>query len=231
MATRPVFAISPARRLIEKGTLAASIFFLGLFGMGASLDVVINSPYNSLMDGFVFVAFEMLVPLFLIGYILLGGMAIALAFGRKRTSSFLFALFALDFLWTFFSHRLTEPGNLFWFPTQYLTGWSLGLTWDFETLYAFLTAVVLYALSRLLCSGTVSDAVASTLSLASVTLMTFTTALVISYPGWFNAHVANYSEDVFGLNLSFVTNGLLFYASAGVAFAARLWFRHRAGRA
>ncbi len=203
--------------------LAASVFLLGLFAMGATFDVIRSSPsVLFLMQGFVSAPFEMLIPLFLSGYILLSALGVSIAWGRRRLSVLFFSLFSFNFWWAFYSHALFDPGNLYWFPTQYLSGWSFGLYWDVETLYVFLLGVGLFAASRLISGAGVVRTAMGSLEIGAVALMAFMGALLLVDPHWFFVQVANYEQDVFGLNLNFLSNGLLFYASAAVALAAEL---------
>ena len=182
------------------------------------------------MLGFLSFPFVAFLPLFLTGYLLLAAFGALVALGRRRLYAVVLALFISDFFWTFFSHVIFQPHDLFWFPTQYSANWGFGPSWDVETFYAFILADGFRFASRLLSSGSLVAGAVASLTLASVSLMVFTGALIAAYPGWFNAHAANFDVDFLGLNLSSITNGLLFYLSAGVAFLAEIIGRRPAVR-
>ena len=134
--------------LAEKTAKAASVFLLGIFGMAATFDIANSTPWLLWsMRGFVDAPFELFVTLFLSGFSLLGACGASVAWRKWRWSAALLGAFLLNFWWVFFSHALTQPGNLYWFPDlggSWFASWSSGTTEDLQAFYSFLASVGLF---------------------------------------------------------------------------------------
>lgn len=209
-----------------KVAMALAVFLMGLFAMAAVFDLASSTPWLLwAMQGFVDAPFELFLPLFLTGFLLLAALGVSIAWGRRKASVLLFAGFTINFWWTFFSHTLLQPGNLFWFPDisgSWFARWSSGMTEDVEAFYSFLSAIGAFFASRMLINKDLLRSIAESLVLGSVALGAFSGLLLLMAPGWWVVQVTNFEADIFGMDLRFISNGLLFCASCATAILSSI---------
>jgi len=222
---------------VARVAMALAVFLAGIFAMAAVFDLASSTPWFLwAMRGFVDAPFELFLPLFLTGFILLAASGVSVAWGRRKTSVVLLAVFVINFWWTFFSHTLLQPGNLFWFPdigSSWFARWSTGMTEDVEAFYSFLSSVGAFFVSRILTTKDLLRSVAESLFLGSVALGAFSGLLLLMAPGWWVVQVTNFESDIFSMDLRFVSNGLLFCASSATAVLSSIllfYFRRRQER-
>ena len=213
--------------LVARLAKACSVFFLGIFGMAATFDIANSTPWLLWsMRGFIDAPFELFVPLFLTGYILLGAFGVSIAWRKWRVALIFLTGFLLNFWWTFFSHTLTQPGNLFWFPDlsgSWFAKWSSGTTEDLQAFYSFLAAVGAYFVSRALSTRSVVRPIAQSLLFGSGALVVYTGLLSVMAPAWGTDHVTNFEEGLCGMDFAFVSHEVLFFASCVVAAISGLY--------